>query len=139
MTIFAYSDAYIADGTAYNADFSTVLPEGAEGEQLSLDALKYIENTDVAVVNGKTLRGRNYEHVLSRDKTIDIIISADELIVADNYEFMASFWEALHKYIVIDDEYKLITTGGGALPVEYISENKYLREVKLSVRLAYGE
>ncbi|MBS4000730.1 MAG: hypothetical protein KGZ71_09650 [Desulfobulbaceae bacterium] len=142
IIILAYCNAPLPDDTAYNADFATVMPEGAVGAQMQFNTLKFIPSIETETVSGKTKRGRNFEHVISSDEIYDIVITADELMTLAKRAFVTNFWKSSHKYLVTDTttgDYINVVSGGGVLPMDYINESKYLPELKLNLKVANGD
>lgn len=135
--ILAYSDKFIGFDVAYNTSFSTVLPSESVGEQMTFEALKFIDNLSTTVISGKLLNNRNYEHQKGFDELYQIVISANELLTPAKLEFIKNFWTASHKYLCLDElsKYKLVVTGGGNFPKELLEESKYLIEVNMELKV----
>lgn len=135
--ILAYSDKFIGFDVNYNASFSTVLPSESVGEQMTFDALKFIDNISTTAISGKLLNNRNYEHQKGFDELYQIVISANELLTPAKLEFIKNFWIASHKYLCLNElsKYKLVVTGGGNFPKELLEESKYLIEVNMELKV----
>lgn len=121
MITLAYSEEPFVS-LAYDSDYEF---------QSEFNTLKYYETPITGVISGRTLRGRQFEHLIYRDTEFTIVISADELISSVKRNFIKEFWEAGHKYIRTDGDYIQVFSGGGTLPIEYINDNKYLPEITL--------
>lgn len=86
---------------------------------------------------GILLNGRKYNHILHLHYNIDLTISANEITDIE-FEFLKNFWTAKYKYISLLQEgvfsgYKRVFTEGGKLPITYIEEINYLKEVAFSL------
>lgn len=119
----AYAEQPLTD-LAYDSEYEF---------QKELNTLKFYDTPIIGLVSGRTLRGRQYEHITYRDTEFTVVITADELIMSANRTFINNFWLATHKYLRIDGDYIAVLSGGGALPREFINENKYLPEVTLKL------
>jgi hypothetical protein len=107
------------------------------GTQRFFNPVYYVPPKRTKMVNeGKTLRGRNFQHILYKVKTHEPVISSNELNVNGNKSFLQAFWEAYYQYISVFDgtnwsDYIEVDTPGGDFPIEYIESVELFPEVKL--------
>ena len=96
------------------------------------------------VDQGNCLRGRLFQHTLWSLKTWEPVITANELRINNNLDFLISFWSAEYKYISYNkgnwdrtdaswSKYIEVITPGGDFPVKYIDDLEELPEVALTL------
>lgn len=93
-------------------------------------------NVSTTEIQGTLLNGRNYSHLLYTHKEYKVTISANEL-TPEKIEFLLLFWLSPFKYISINNggtwqKYIQVRTEGGAFPIEYIDDCKYLPEINFN-------
>ena len=96
------------------------------------------------VDQGNCLRGRLFQHTLWTQLTWEPVITADELKVTANLDFLKAFWGANCKYLVYHEgnwdrssnnwsKYIEMITPGGDFPVKYLEDMEQLPEVTLTL------
>ena len=90
------------------------------------------------------LRGGLFRHVTSRRYLYDILISADELYIESNIDFLNAFWFAKEQRVSFDDTtgdtkpdigtFIKVDSGDGQAPEEFLEDDKWFPEWNLSLQ-----
>jgi len=103
--------------------------------QSTYECLKlYDELISTTREDGILLNGRKFSHKLYSHKILNAVITADEIDDTE-FTFLRNYWNALYQYIAIYSgaawsDYKQIAPASGVMPVKYIDDIKYLREIE---------
>jgi hypothetical protein len=90
--------------------------------------LSLYERDEVTRETGRTLRHREYEHLMSKRLSQLVSIGADELADTDAYAFLRAWWTAKVRWYVVDDvtvepdagDFIPCRVEGGISPVEFV-------------------
>lgn len=129
---FRYSNTPLTS-LVFDSSASIAIPP-AEPTQKKFHGVKVTDPMpNTTIDNGRALNGAGYAHILNSFEEMTVIISANEI---DTFalDLLKKIWVAPFKYISIDGgNYKEILLAGGAFPLTYIEEVKYLPEITFNI------
>ena len=99
-------------------------------------ASQIYEHLETERLVDKDIRYNYFSHFFKKRKKWTIKISANDLVKASLWNWINNFFSAHIWKMSFDNwvsEYDIILEDVGKMPVEFLENNKYLREVKLNL------
>lgn len=106
--------------------YNNSVPVWAEARVLN--EVRFIESRQTERKTDKLLNGSFYSHLLAKRSIYELTLPANTLNENDNFEFIKHFYEA-ELWKIDDKNVQLLNDGD--LPVDYLEDNYYFKEITL--------